>query len=254
MSMRKRLYEIVEVSRDNDKVSTFYDFFMLICILCSLIPLCFKETNNLFKAIDTFTVCVFIADYIFRLSTADYKLKKGLSSFIRYPFTFMAIIDILSILPSLTTVSQGLKILRVLRIGKTLKVLKVFKTFKAFKAFRYSKNIDIIISVFRKQKDSLVVVCFLAFGYVLVTALVIFNVEPDTFGNFFDAIYWATISLTTVGYGDIYASSVVGRIITMISSIFGIAIVALPAGIITAGYMDEISKKQKMKKEVTKNE
>lgn len=84
------------------------------------------------------------------------------------------------------------------------------------------------------------VVCWLAIGYVLVTALVIFNVEPDTFDTFFDAIYWATVSLTTVGYGDIYATSVIGKIITMISAIFGIAIVALPAGIITAGYMNEI--------------
>ena len=66
--------------------------------------------------------------------------------------------------------------------------------------------------------------------------------EPDSFGSFFDAVYWATVSLTTVGYGDIYPVSTLGRIITMISSVFGIAIVALPAGIITAGYMNEINK------------
>lgn len=71
-----------------------------------------------------------------------------------------------------------------------------------------------------------------------------FNVEPETYNNFFDAIYWATVSLTTVGYGDIYAVSVIGKVITMISSLFGIAIVALPAGIITAGYMEEIGQKE----------
>ena len=65
-----------------------------------------------------------------------------------------------------------------------------------------------------------------------MTALVMFNIEPDTFNSFFDAIYWATVSLTTVGYGDIYATSGIGKILTMISSLFGIAIVALPAGII----------------------
>ena len=78
----------------------------------------------------------------------------------------------------------------------------------------------------------------------MISALVVFNVEPDSFGSFFDAIYWATVSLTTVGYGDIYPVSTLGRIITMVSSIFGIAIVALPAGIITAGYMNEISKEK----------
>lgn len=71
-----------------------------------------------------------------------------------------------------------------------------------------------------------------------------FNVEPETYNNFFDAIYWATVSSTTVGYGDIYAVSVIGKVITMISSLFGIAIVALPAGIITAGYMEEIGQKE----------
>ena len=96
--------------------------------------------------------------------------------------------------------------------------------------------------VFHRQKDSLTVVCVLAVGYIFISALVIFNVEPETFNNFFDAIYWATVSLTTVGYGDIYAVSMAGKVITMISSVFGIAIVALPAGIITAGYMEELNK------------
>lgn len=83
----------------------------------------------------------------------------------------------------------------------------------------------------------------MAGGYILISALIIFNVEPDSFGNFFDAIYWATVSLTTVGYGDIYPVSTMGRVITMLSSILGIAIVALPAGIITAGYMKELEKR-----------
>ena len=77
-------------------------------------------------------------------------------------------------------------------------------------------------------------------GYVFVSALVIINVEPESFESFFDAIYWATVSLTTMGYGDIYPVTTIGRAVTMISSFFGIAIVALPAGIITAGYMREI--------------
>ena len=87
-------------------------------------------------------------------------------------------------------------------------------------------------------------VCTLALGYIVVSALIVFNVEGDSFGTFFDAIYWATVSLTTVGYGDIYPVTTAGRIITMISSIFGIAIVALPAGIITAGYMDALNEEK----------
>ena len=84
----------------------------------------------------------------------------------------------------------------------------------------------------------------LAIAYILISALIIFNVEPDSFQNFFEAVYWATVSLTTVGYGDIYPVTSVGRVITMISSLFGVAIVALPAGIITAGYMKELEERQ----------
>lgn len=99
------------------------------------------------------------------------------------------------------------------------------------------------MDVLKRSKDALIAVMALAAGYVLISALIIFNVEPDSFGTFFDAVYWATVSLTTVGYGDIYPVSIAGRVITMISSIFGIAIVALPAGIITAGYMSAIEEK-----------
>lgn len=89
---------------------------------------------------------------------------------------------------------------------------------------------------------------------MLVSALVVFNVEPDTFENYFEAVYWATVSLTTMGYGDIYPVTIAGRIITMISSFMGIAIVALPAGIITSGMMDEINSEKEKNSLPLKNE
>mgnify|MGYP003315799190 FL=1 len=94
----------------------------------------------------------------------------------------------------------------------------------------------------KKQKKVLTAVATMAVAYVLISALVIYNVEPESFETFFDAIYWATISLTTVGYGDIYPVTTIGRIVTMISSVFGIAIIALPSGVITAGYLEEVNK------------
>ena len=114
---------------------------------------------------------------------------------------------------------------------------------RAFKFLRYSKSFLIIASVFKKQKRVLSAVATLAIAYILISALVIYNVEPESFSTFFDAIYWATISLTTVGYGDIYPVTTIGRIVTMISSVFGIAIIALPSGVITAGYLEEFQQK-----------
>jgi voltage-gated potassium channel len=234
--MRKRIFEIIEKAEDGDKLSSVYDFFMMVTIILSLLPLTTKSKSPVWSYIDIITVVIFIIDYGMRWVTADYKLQKNGKSFFLYPFTPMAIIDILSILPSVTIINSGFRVLKIFRLFRTFRVFRVFKT------FRYSKNITIIINVFKKQKDSLIVVGTLAIGYIIVSALIVFNVEPDTFPTFFDAIYWATVSLTTVGYGDIYAVSGIGKIITMISALLGIAIVALPAGIVTAGYMDEINR------------
>lgn len=234
--MRKRIFEIIEVSDGNDRLSSIYDATMLALIILSLIPLAFKAETTFFAVIDKVCAAAFILDYALRLITADYKFgKKTIGSFIRYPFSFMAIIDLISILPSITVLNSGFKLLRLMRMMRALRVFRVFKT------FRYSKSVRIIANVFRRSKEPLIAVCTLAGAYILVSALVIFNVEPDSFDTFFDAIYWATVSLTTMGYGDIYPITTAGRIITMVSSIFGIAIVALPAGIITAGYMNEIN-------------
>ena len=235
--MRKRIFEIIEASSGNDILSSVYDIFMIGVIVVSLIPLAFKTEYTAFVVIDKICAVIFIIDYLLRLITADYKYnKKSVLSFLRYPFSIMALIDLVSILPSVTPLSGIFKVLRVMRMLRALRVLRVFK------AARYSKSIQIIIQVFKNSKAPLTAVGSLALIYVLISALIIINVEPDSFGSFFDAVYWATVSLTTMGYGDIYPVTTVGRFVTMVSSVFGIAIVALPSGIITAGYLSEIQK------------
>ena len=234
--MRKKLFSIIESAENDSKLSNVYDFIMMVTIVVSVVPLAFKETNSIFQWIDYITVTIFILDYFLRLITADYKLKKSVISFFVYPITPMAVIDLISILPSITILNSSFRLLKLFRLLRTLKVLR------AFKFLRYSKSFDIITKVFRKQKKVLSAVATMAVAYILISALVIYTVEPESFETFFDAIYWATISLTTVGYGDIYPITTIGRIVTMISSAFGIAIIALPSGVITAGYLEEISK------------
>lgn len=228
---RKTLFQIIEPHQKENAIEKAYDVFMFLTIIVSLIPLTTKSHTGIFMWLNFVSTVIFIIDYILRLLTADYKLGKGKLSFLLYPFTFMALADLLCILPSLFLLNNSLRLFKILRM---LRILRVFKF------IRYSKNVQILTNVLKKQKDSLIIVGLLALGYIFISALIIFNVEPSTFPNFFDALYWATISLTTVGYGDIYAVSTTGKIITMISSFLGIAIVALPAGIITAGYMKEI--------------
>jgi voltage-gated potassium channel len=233
--MRKRIFEIIETAQDDDRASHVYDVFMMAVIIASLVPLAFKYETPAFYWIDKVAVVIFILDYLLRWMTADHKLKKGIGSFFLYPVTPMAVVDLLCILPSISIISSGFRILKVFRLLRTMRVFRVFK------AVRYSKSIRMIKGVLAAQRKPLITVGLLAAAYIVISALVVFNVEPDSFHDFFDAVYWATVSLTTVGYGDIYPVSTIGRIVTMVSSVFGIAIIALPSGIITAGFMKELN-------------
>ena len=226
--MRKKIYNILNQN-------AIYDTFMFTVIIMSIIPLAFVKQQSWMTLIDRITVIIFIVDYILRWFVAD-KLSNKLNKFILYPLTPMAIIYLLSILPSITLLNSSFKLLKIFRLFRSLRLLKILKL------VRYSKSITMICNVFKKQKETFITILVMAITYILVSALVIINVEPETFPTYFDALYWATISLTTVGYGDVYAVTTIGKIITMISSFLGIAVVALPAGIITSGLMDELSK------------
>ena len=226
--MRKKIYNILNQN-------AIYDTFMFAVIIMSIIPLSFVKQQSWMTLIDRTTVIIFIVDYILRWFVSD-KLSNKLNKFILYPLTPMAIIDLLSILPSITLLNSSFKLLKIFRLFRSLRLLKILKL------VRYSKSITMICNVFKKQKETFITILVMAITYILVSALVIINVEPETFPTYFDALYWATISLTTVGYGDVYAVTTIGKIITMISSFLGIAVVALPAGIITSGLMDELSK------------
>lgn len=226
--MRKKIYNILNKN-------AIYDTFMFTVIIMSIIPLAFVKQQSWMTLIDRITVIIFIVDYILRWFVAD-KLSNKLNKLILYPLTPMAIIDLLSILPSITLLNSSFKLLKIFRLFRSLRLLKILKL------VRYSKSITMICNVFKKQKETFITILVMAITYILVSALVIINVEPETFPTYFDALYWATISLTTVGYGDVYAVTTIGKIITMISSFLGIAVVALPAGIITSGLMDELSK------------
>lgn len=232
--MRRELYNILE-HEDETFLSKSYNVLMLLTILISLISLMTKASLPILTIMDNSTAIIFGIDYFLRLFTADLKLRRGKWSFLIYPFTVLAIVDLVSILPNFLMFNSSFKLLKIIRMGRMLRV---------FRVIRHSRNIEIIRNVIREQKEALLVVAGLALSYTIITALLIYNVEPDsTFGTFFEAVYWVSMSLTTVGYSDIIATTVLGKPITMISSVLGIAIIALPAGIVTAGYMTEITKK-----------
>ena len=247
MTIREYIREMIEPRKDSS-YSRLYDWIMLAAIVVGIFPLIFKEQSSLFWYFDLISGVCFIIDYILRWVTADLSSRHNrLVAFIVYPFTIMAMIDLLSILPTFNLISPTFKVVRISRLLKILRVIKVV---------HYYEPLEIILAVVRRQSKILWTVFSLAIFYIFITALIMFNAEEEInpytgellFKNFFDAFYWAACTLTTVGYGDIYPVSNIGRIISIISSMVGIAIIALPSGIVTAGYLDELRNREQKKK------
>ena len=243
MAAREQIRELIE-PRNESSFSRLYDLVMLAAIVIGILPLMFREQLSIFLYFDLASGLCFLVDYLLRWITADLSSKHNrVVAFLVYPFTPMAIIDLLSILPTFNLLSPTFKVVRVSRLLKILRVIKIV---------RYYEPLEIILAVIRRQSKILWTVFSLAVFYIFITALIMFNAEEDInpetgrylFDTFFDAFYWAACTLTTVGYGDLYPISNVGRVISIISSMVGIAIIALPSGIVTAGYLDELKSRK----------
>jgi len=246
-SKLEQINNIIEPKGEN-KPSQIYDCIMLIAIVIGVLPLMFRTQYKLFWYFDIISCLCFVVDYVLRWITCGLRSNnKSWTAYAIYPFTPMAIIDLLSILPTVNVLAPTFKIARISRLMKILRVVKVV---------RYFESLEIILTVIKKQRKILYTVLSMALFYTFITAMIMFNAEEDInpetgtylFDNFFDAFYWAACTLTTVGYGDIYPISSIGRLISIISSLVGIAIIALPSGIITAGYLDELRERKKSKK------
>lgn len=229
----KYVYQLVDTTDGNPtKLGRVYDYAQLVAIILSIVPLAFRDYTPFLATMEYCCVALFIVDYLFRWMTAGMQLKRGWLSFVIYPFTGMAIIDMLSILPTFNIINESFHLFRVTRL---------FKIFRLLKFGRYSKELTILVRVLKEQKSVLLSVLTLAIFYIILTALLMFNVD-EKFETFFDALYWATSALTTVGYGDVYPHNDIGKLISMISSLVGVAIIALPSGVITASYLQMIAK------------
>lgn len=235
--LKKRIYEIIETGHEDDIASIIYDIMIVVSIIGGFTPLMIKQVNTYTKALDLLIIFVFFIDYVLRVYTSDYKMGiKSYKAYIYYATTPMAIIDLLSIVPILSFIIPGNTVI--------IDAFRLFKVMRILKVTRYSSTMVAVSNVIRRVKKELGAVLLFTLLYIYTSALIIFQVEPDSFESFFDAIYWATISITTIGYGDISPTTSLGRFVTMLSALVGVAIIALPTGIITAAYMDEIKRRK----------
>ena len=195
----------------------------------------------LFQTFEIITVVVFSVEYLLRIWTADLLYPESKHPRVKYFFSIMALIDLLAILPFyLPFIAADLRFLRMMRLFRLFRLLRVFKL------GRYFDALQVIFRVIRTSGPRLVMSVVICFFIILFSAIVMYTVEypvqPKEFPNVIASLWWAICTLTTVGYGDVYPVTAVGKIFASVISLVGIGIIAIPTGIIAAGFNHAISR------------
>lgn len=249
MNIRKRTWEIVEAAKAGDTASRVFDISILSLIFLNVLAVIVGSVNSiqvrwgvLLGVFEVLSVVVFTVEYVARLwsCTVDPRFSGPIRGRIRLAFRAMSIIDLLAILPFyLPFCGADLRALRVLRLLRILRVAKVA---------RYYASLDLIKHVFQSRKEELVLTSALMGSLLIVSSSVLYYcenaVQPDAFSSIPATMWWSVATLTTVGYGDMYPVTVLGKFCASVIAILGIGMFALPTGIIGAGFVEAIQKKK----------
>jgi len=246
---KHRIWEILEISKENDKQSKLFDYLISILIGLNVVAIILETEKNFFGEYESFfryfeiiSVLIFSAEYLLRLwsCVADEKYQHPFFGRIRYLFSPMAIIDLIVIAPFyMTFFVTDTRILRILRFLRILRMTKHYK---------HSKTFQFITKTLYKKRLELYYSLILMFSLLLISATGVyfaeFEAQPEKFSSIPAAMWWAVATLTTVGYGDIFPITTLGKILGSISAIFGIGFFALPAGLLATGFSDEMIKEK----------
>lgn len=249
--MFKRIcYQIVEKGAHGKRRYLAFDNLIILLIVLSVISITLEsipDINPIFRKFlqyfDAFTIMVFTLEYFMRIYVSDltHPSKNRFRSAVRFMFSFQGLIDLIAILPFYIPmiVRIDLRYVRIVRLARFLRILKVN---------RYNNSINLIHEVIREKRSELATTVFLAFHVIVVASFLMHHfegvVQPDKFSNVLDSFWWAIATLTTIGYGDVYPVTAIGKIMSGVIAIVGIGLVALPTGIISAGFINKVEKKK----------
>ena len=250
--IKDRLFNMVSVGVVDDKLNQGYDIVSTVVLIINLIT-SFAITFEDFYAAhytllhwtEAVTVFFFALDYVLRLITSDrlYPNKNMRDAAAAYVFSGYGIIDLLSFLPYYLPVffPTGAAVFRMFR---------VVRIFRLFRINAYVDSLSIIGRVISGKKTQLLASMFIIFMLILASSLCMYSVEhdaqPEIFKNAFSGMWWATSTLLTVGYGDIYPVTVMGQILGIVITFLGVGLVAIPTGIISAGFVEEYQRAKRM--------
>lgn len=254
MALKKRIFFLIdEEGRKKSPWNRFFHLSIMALIFLSVTGIVLESFAPLqerygliFQLFEWFTVAVFSGEYLLRVWTADLKFPKDSvwRARLRFMVSPMGLIDLIAILPFYLPFffQFDLRFIRILRITRLLRI---------FKLNRYTQALRLFTSVFFEKRNELGITMFVMFLLLLMSSTIMYylesDIQPDQFPDIISTFWWSVATLTTVGYGDVYPVTGWGKLVSGVIAILGIGLVALPTGILSAGFIEKIESNNKKK-------
>ena len=244
---RKRIFEIIQIGNKEDLPSRAFDIGIVIAIVLNIAVL-FLDTfdglsayDSIFRVVEIVTILIFCVEYALRIWTADLlypEEKKKSRAILKFIFSFDGLVDLLTILPFFFL--SGMGAVRFLRVARIFHLFRINTQYESF---------QVITSVLKEKRNAILYSVFIIVVLILASSLTMYSVEhaaqPEVFKNAFSGIWWSVSTVFTVGYGDIYPVTVLGRVMGVIITFLGVGAVAIPTGILSAGFVEHYSRLQR---------
>ncbi len=245
--LRKRIFHMIQIGDKRDLISKFFDYFIVFVILLNLGVVIYDTFDssvrykNILDIIELITLIIFVIEYALRVWTADLLYPEETSGQARLHFviSFYGLIDLFTFLPYFMPFMfpSGVVAFRMLRVIRIFRLFKINKQYDAF---------NVITDVLNEKKNQIFSSVCLIFVMMIAASLCMYSLEheaqPDVFSNAFSGLWWSVSTILTVGYGDIYPITGAGKIMAIILAFLGVGLVAIPTGIISAGFVEQYTK------------
>lgn len=241
-SLRAKIFDVVR-DDDNAKSTNWFDWLIIILILLTVVSLILDSFDMpdwffvISRWFEVISVGIFTIEYLLRVWTAPYLYPQisPIKARVRYIFSVMALIDLIAILPVYIPFIIPVDL-------RALRVVRVFRLLRVFKINRYTNAFGIITEVFKRKVSQLISSISAIAVLLIVASILMYNVEhvaqPGVFKNALSGLWWATSIVTGFGFGDIYPVTILGRVLTFVISFLGIGLIAVPTGILSAGFVE----------------
>ena len=252
--IRTRVFEVVDLAKPGDKLSRAFDYLIMSLIALNLLAVVMetiKSVREVFGAglltFEHITVAVFTVEYVLRIwsCTSDPRYARPIVGRIRYALTPLVIIDLLAIAPFYLPMLIPLDLIYI-------RAIRLFRFVRVLKLRRYSRSVQLLEAVFKSKNEDLLISMMLIIIALLVASSVMYYLEaeaqPGQFSSIPAAMWWGVTTMTTVGYGDMVPVTAAGKLVASVIQLLGLALVALPTGIIAAGFIEEKQKQSERPK------